>query len=109
MPKWVWIQELVELPGTIPSGIEAIGANIAFRQSEWGGWDAGMARGLRIQIQGGWDRGMSGGNGGETIYRSDEDRRRSLESIAEVPGRFGTEIHAFGLMDSHCHVLMRYW
>ena len=50
---------------------------------------------------------MSRGNGGEAIYRSDEDRRRFLSLVAEVPARFGAEIHAFVLMDNHYHLLMR--
>lgn len=50
-----------------------------------------MARGLRIQVQDGWYHVMSRGDGGEAIYRNDEDRRRFLGLLAEVPGRFGTE------------------
>jgi REP element-mobilizing transposase RayT len=50
---------------------------------------------------------MSRGNGGEVIYRTDEDRRRFLGRVAELPERFGTEIHAFVLMDNHYHLLVR--
>ncbi len=42
---------------------------------------------------------MSRGNGGEAIYLTDEDRRRFLGRVAELTDRFGTEIHAFVLMD----------
>lgn len=66
-----------------------------------------MARGPRIQVRDGWYHVVSRGNGGEAIYRSDEDRRRFLGLLAEVPGRFGTEIHAFVLMENHYHLLMR--
>ena len=50
---------------------------------------------------------MSRGDGGKVIYRTDEDRRRFLGRVAQVPDRFGTEIHAFVLMDSHYHLLFR--
>lgn len=66
-----------------------------------------MARSLRIHVPDGWYHVMSRGNGGETLYRSDEDRRRFLGLVAELPGRFGTEVHAFVLMDNHYHLLVR--
>lgn len=66
-----------------------------------------MARGPRIHVPDGWYHVMSRGNGGEEIYRDDEDRRRFLGLVAEAPGRFETEIHAFVLMDNHYHLLMR--
>ncbi len=44
---------------------------------------------------------MSRGNGGEGIYRTDEDRRRFLGQVAELPERFGTELHPFVLRDNH--------
>lgn len=50
---------------------------------------------------------MSRGNGGSAIYRDDDDRRRFLGLVAELPERFGTEIHAFVLMDNHYHLLVR--
>jgi REP element-mobilizing transposase RayT len=50
---------------------------------------------------------MSRGNGGEAIYRADEDRRRFLGRVAELPERCGTEVHAFVLMDNHYHLLVR--
>ncbi len=37
-----------------------------------------MARGSRIQVPDRWYHVMSRGNGGEAIYRTDEDRRRFL-------------------------------
>jgi REP element-mobilizing transposase RayT len=50
---------------------------------------------------------MSRGNGGEVLYRADEDRRRFLGLVSELPDRFGTEVHAFVLMDNHYHLLVR--
>ena len=66
-----------------------------------------MARRLRIQVPDGWYHVMSRGNGGEMFYRTDEDRRRFLGRVAELPERFGTENHAFVLMDNHYHLLAR--
>ena len=48
---------------------------------------------------------MSRGNGGERIFRDDTDRRRFLGRVAELPGRFSVEVHAFVLMDNHYHLL----
>jgi len=59
-----------------------------------------VARRLKIQVRDGWYSVMNRGNGGEAIYRTDEVRRRFLGRVAEVPERFGTEIHAFVLMDN---------
>ncbi len=47
------------------------------------------------------------GDGRERIFRSDDDRRRFLGRLAELPERFGVEVHAFVLMDNHYHLLMR--
>ncbi len=49
----------------------------------------------------------SRGNGGETVFRRDDDRRAFLGLVSELPERFGTEIHAFVLMDNHYHLLVR--
>jgi REP element-mobilizing transposase RayT len=50
---------------------------------------------------------MSRGNGGETICRTDEHRRRCLRLLAGLPGRFGAEIGAFVLMANHYQLLVR--
>jgi len=50
---------------------------------------------------------MSRAVGGETIHRNDEDRRRFPGLVAELPGRYMAEVHAFPLMDNHHHLLMR--
>ena len=68
---------------------------------------SGMARGLRIQVPDGWYHVMSRGNGGEAIFRNDDDRQAFLRLAGQLPGRFGAEIHAFVLMDDHYHLLLR--
>ena len=49
---------------------------------------------------------MSRGNGGETLFRRDDDRRAFLGLVSELPDRFGAEVHAFVLMDNHYHLLV---
>jgi REP element-mobilizing transposase RayT len=66
-----------------------------------------MARALRIHVADGWYHVVSRGSGGRAIYRDDDDRRRFLDLVSELPERFGVEIHAFVLMDNHYHLLVR--
>ena len=66
----------------------------------------GMARRLRIHIPDGWYHVMSRGNGGEAIYCTEDDRKRFLGLVAELPERFGTEVHAFVLLHNHYHLLI---
>ncbi len=66
-----------------------------------------MARPLRILVAGGWYHVTSRGNRREAIYRTDADRRRFLGLVAELPERFGLEVHAFVLMDNHYHLVVR--
>ncbi len=67
-----------------------------------------MARPLRIDVVDGGHHVMSRGNGGETLFRRDDDRRAFLGLVSELPERFGTEVHDFVLMDNHYHLLARY-
>ncbi len=55
-----------------------------------------MARRLRIHVPDDWSHVMSRGNGGEAIFRTDEDRQRFLGLVSEVPARFGTEVQVRG-------------
>ncbi|KAB2653484.1 MAG: hypothetical protein DVB31_17430 [Verrucomicrobia bacterium] len=66
-----------------------------------------MARPLRIHVPDGRYHVMIRGNGGAAIHREDDDRRRFLGLVPGPPERFGTEIHAFVLMDNHYHFLVR--
>jgi len=47
------------------------------------------------------------GNRRERIFLTDDDRRGFLERLAEMPGRFRVEVHAFVLMDNHYHLLVQ--
>ena len=58
-------------------------------------------------MAGGWYQVTSRGNRREAIYRTDADRRRFLGLVAELPERFGLEVHAFVLMDNHYHLVVR--
>lgn len=66
-----------------------------------------MARPLRILVAGGWYHVTARGNRREALYRNEADRRRFLGLVAELPERFGLEVHAFVLMDNHYHLLVR--
>ena len=58
-------------------------------------------------MAGGWYHVTSRGTRREAIYRTDADRRRFLGLVAELPERFGMEVHAFVLMDNHYHLVVR--
>jgi REP element-mobilizing transposase RayT len=68
-----------------------------------------MARKLRLLVAGGWYHVLNRGNRREPIFRTDDDRRRFLGRLAELPERFRVEIHAFVLMDNHYHLVLRTW
>ena len=66
-----------------------------------------MARPLRIDLAGAWYHVMNRGHRGGTLFIDDTDRKRFLGAVAELPERFGVEVHAFVLMDNHYHLLVR--
>lgn len=66
-----------------------------------------MARPLRILVEGGWYHVTARGNRREALFFDDTDRRRFLGLVAELPERFGVELHAFVLMNNHYHLLVR--
>ena len=63
-----------------------------------------MARPLRIVVTGGWYHVTARGNRREKLFHQDPDRRGFLGMVAELPERFGLEVHAFVLMDNHYHL-----
>ncbi len=66
-----------------------------------------MARKHRVLVPNGWYHVMNRGNRQETIFRTDDDRRRFCARLSELPERFRVEVHAFVLMDNHYHLLLR--
>ena len=66
-----------------------------------------MARALRVVVAGGWYHVTARGNRREPLFLNDEDRRRFLGLVSELPERFGLEVHAYVLMSNHYHLLVR--
>ena len=66
-----------------------------------------IARPLRVDLAEAWNHVMNRGNRGEALLLSDADRRRFLGAVAELPERYGLEVHALVLMDNHYHLLAR--
>ena len=66
-----------------------------------------MARPLRVEIPGAWYHVTSRANRKEALFRSDEDRRGFLARVSELEERFGVEIHAFVLMSTHYHLVLK--
>jgi REP element-mobilizing transposase RayT len=64
-----------------------------------------MARPVRIQYADAAYHVTARGNERKAIYRDDDDRRRYLETLAEMADRFGIVIHAYCLMPNHYHLL----
>ncbi len=66
-----------------------------------------MARPLRLDVAGAWYHVMNRGHRGGGLYLEEADRHRFLGAMAELPERFGLEVHGFVLMDNHYHLLVR--
>jgi hypothetical protein len=60
-----------------------------------------MSRPLRVAVVGGWYHVTARGTGRQRIFLDDRDREHALEVLAELPERFGVEIHVYVLMDNH--------
>ncbi len=65
-----------------------------------------MARPLRIEFPGAVYHVTSRGDGGETVFRGDADRRLFLEVLGEAMDRFDAEVLAYCLMDDHYHLVL---
>lgn len=65
-----------------------------------------MARPLRIEYEGAVYHITSRGNGGEEIFRDEEDRKSMLETIKKVRDRYNWLCHAYCLMDNHYHLII---
>ena len=66
-----------------------------------------MARKPRIHVDGALYHVMLRGNGGQTIFLSDDDRDAFEALVAEGVSRFGHRIHAFCWMGNHVHLAIQ--
>ena len=65
-----------------------------------------MSRPLRLEFHGALYHVTSRGDGQESIYEDDEDRRACLAVLGEVVKRFNWSVHAYCLMGNHYHLLV---
>lgn len=66
-----------------------------------------MARPLRIEIQGGWFHVTSRGQNRDRIFKDLADAVNFADRLAQLPERFGVEVHAYVMMPNHYHLLLR--
>ena len=66
-----------------------------------------MTRAPRLDPIDGWHHVMNRGVNGAHIFTSDDDRRTFGRLLGEVSDRYGIEIHAYCLMGTHFHLLLR--
>ena len=65
-----------------------------------------MARPLRIVFPGAWYHIVNRGASRAQVFRDDVDVRTFLDLLAELPTRFGVEVHGYCAMGNHYHVLV---
>jgi len=66
----------------------------------------GMARPVRIEFAGAVYHVTARGNERRAIVRDDQDRKRFLETLAEMAKRFDVRVHAYCLMPNHYHLVL---
>lgn len=66
-----------------------------------------MARPLRIEYEGAWYHVMNRGASRQWVFNTDEQRQYFLSLLAGTASRFNAEWHAYCLMGSHYHLLVR--
>jgi REP element-mobilizing transposase RayT len=66
-----------------------------------------MARGLRLQVPGGIYHVTTRGVARLPIFRNDDDRRCLLALLGDVVDRYEWSCHAYCLMTTHYHLLVR--
>src|SRR6266542_3107037 len=73
-----------------------------------GGRDSGdgMASKLRIQYPGAVYHVMNRGDRRESIFHDKDDRQRFIETLGEVCGKTGWQVHAYCLMPNHFHLVL---
>lgn len=65
-----------------------------------------MARPIRVEFEGAVYHVMARGNERRAIFRSDADRERFLQTLAEMVSRFGVLVHVYCLMPNHYHLVV---
>ena len=66
-----------------------------------------MARQLRLDFAGARHHCMNRGARKQRIFFHSGDRAYFLALLAELPDRFGVEIHGYALMPNHYHLMVR--
>lgn len=66
-----------------------------------------MSRPPRLDPPMGWHHVFNRRPSNRALFRTDGDRLDFLELLAPLDARFGLEVHAYALMDSHFHLLVR--
>jgi len=66
-----------------------------------------MSRPPRLDPPFGWHHVYNRRPPGRALFRTDDDRDAFLRLLAPLDPRFGVEIHAYALMDTHFHLLLR--
>ncbi|GJL55522.1 MAG: hypothetical protein NPIRA02_26540 [Nitrospirales bacterium] len=66
-----------------------------------------MARPFRIEFEGAWFHVMNRGACRRKVFTTDEQRQYFLALLADTSERFNAEWHAYCLMDTHYHLLVR--
>jgi putative transposase len=65
-----------------------------------------MARKLRVEYAGAIYHAMKRGDQREAIFRDDRDRTRFIATLAEACQKTGWQVHAYGLMGNHFHLVV---
>ena len=66
----------------------------------------GVPRQLRIDYAGAIHQVMSRGDRRENIYHDDVERQDFLKTLAETCQKTDWQVHAYGLMSNHFHVVL---
>jgi REP element-mobilizing transposase RayT len=66
-----------------------------------------MSRPLRIEYEGAWYHVMNRGAGRRQVFRGPAEGRLFLDLLGELDETFGVETHAYCLLGSHYHLLLR--
>jgi putative transposase len=65
-----------------------------------------MSRPIRFQYPGAIYHVMARGDGGKTVFETDDDRKSFVFRLGQVCGSHGWRVHAWVLMDNHFHLLL---